>query len=177
MNYLTTIISLILFLGSCTSYDQYQKITEEYEIPSQYYDADFRLTWSALISVMKKYDIEEQNMESGALKTGWIDNTTELNFTDSFGGTDKVKAAKFKLTINVVKGKRSGRDICKVSIIKKQMVEQDFLQGWKQVDRDSILEKTLLYRIYQVIEIEKNILAKQLETEKKAINNFQNSSN
>lgn len=177
MKYLALIISFNFLMARCTSYDQYQKITEEYEIPSQYYDADFRLTWSALISVMKKYEIEEQNMESGSLKTAWIDNTTELNFTDSFGGTDKVKTAKFKLTINVVKGKRSGKEICKVSILKKQMVEQDFLQGWKQVERDSILEKTLLYRIYQLVEIEKKIQAKQLEKEKNAVDHFQNSIN
>ena len=80
-----------------------------------------------------------------------MDNTLEINFADSFGSSDAVKAAKFKLIINVVKGFRSSREVTKVTIYKRQLVEQDFLQGWKEVINDGIMEKTLLYRIERLI--------------------------
>jgi hypothetical protein len=51
----------------------------------------------------------------------------------------------------VVKGFRSSREVTKVTIYKRQLVEQDFLQGWKEMTTDGIMEKTLLYRIERLI--------------------------
>lgn len=121
-------------------------------MPSQTYKADFTQTWQSALQVMQKYDLALQDQSSGVIKTRWIDNTRQLNFEDSFGGRNSVKAAKFKLVLNVVKGYRGSREVTKVSIFKRQMVEKDFLQGWKVIRTDGILEKTILYRI------ERNIL-------------------
>ena len=77
----------------------------------------------------------------------------QLNFSDSFGSSDSIKAARFKLIINIVKGFRGKREVSKVTIYKRQMVEQDFLQGSKVVPSDGILEKTLLYRIGRSLSI------------------------
>ena len=62
-----------------------------------------------------------------------------------------IKAAKFKVVVNVVKGFRASREATKVTIYKRQLIEQDFLQGWKEVSPDGIMEKTLLYRIERLI--------------------------
>ena len=100
-----------------------------------------------------------------------MDNTLEVNFTDSFGSSDSVKAAKFKLVVNVVRGFRASREVTKVTIYKRQLMEQDFLQGWKEVPADGIIEKTLLYRIERLIatdnklkEIDKAREKEQLES-------------
>ncbi len=150
MKFYLLIISM-LFFSSCASYEKFRQVTEELDIPSKLYKADYNQTWHAVISVMRKYDIAQQNQEAGFIKTRWMDNTLEINFADSFGSSDAVKAAKFKLIINVVKGFRSSREVTKVTIYKRQLVEQDFLQGWKEVSNDSIMEKTLLYRIERLI--------------------------
>ena len=150
MKFYLLIISM-LFFSSCASYEKFRQVTEELEIPSKLYKADYNQTWQAVISVMRKYDIAQQNQEAGFIKTRWMDNTLEINFADSFGSSDAVKAAKFKLIINVVKGFRSSREVTKVTIYKRQLVEQDFLQGWKEVSNDGIMEKTLLYRIERLI--------------------------
>ena len=97
--------------------------------------------------------------EAGIIKTRWIDNTLEVNFADSFGSKDAVKAARFKLVLNVVKGFRGSREVSKVSIFKRQMVERDFLQGYKVIPSDGILEKTILYRIERLILMEKRLKA------------------
>ena len=159
------LISLSFFLISCTSYRQFEKLVEEFEIPHKILPADFNITWQAVLQVMQKYDLELQNQESGTIKTRWMDNTLSFNFADSFGKNDAVKAAKFKVIINVSKGIRNEKEVAKVSVFKRQMVEQDFLQGWKVIRSDGILEKTILYRINRIIALEKKL--KKIEDSKK----------
>ena len=105
-----------------------------------------------------------QNQESGSIKTKWIDNTVKLNFSDSFGGSDAVKAAKFKLIINVIKGFQNSQEVTKVTVYKRQLVNQDFLQGWKVIPSDQIEETTILYRIERALMIDRQI--KAIEREK-----------
>jgi hypothetical protein len=112
-----------------------------------------------------------QNQEAGKIKTRWMDNTLEVNFTDSFGSNDKIKAAEFRLLVNVSEGFSYGRKVTKVTIYKRQRVENDFLQGWKEISSDGIQERTLLYRIgiwintdNKLKEIDKAKEAEQLET-------------
>ncbi len=155
---ISTLLSMMILWG-CASYEQFKYITEEFEIPNQVFKADFNQTWQAVIQIMKKYDLAVQNQEAGVLKTRWVDNTLELNFSDSFGSSDSVKAARFKLIVNVVKGYRGTREVAKVTVFKRQMVEHDFLQGWKVVPSDGILEKSVLYRIERIIQIDNKLKA------------------
>lgn len=148
----------------CSSYKQFQYIAEEFEIPSQVYRNDYSQTWQAVLQIMQRYDLSLQNQEAGIIKTRWIDNTLELNFADSFGSRDAVKAARFKLILNVVKGFRGTREVSKVTVFKRQMVENDFLQGWKVVRSDGILEKTILYRIERILAVDRRL--KKIEEQK-----------
>lgn len=163
------LIASLAFLSGCASYEKFRQVTEELEIPAKIYRADFNQTWQAVISVMRKYDIAQQNQEAGFIKTRWMDNTLEVNFADSFGSSDAVKAAKFKVVVNVVKGFRTGREVSKVTIYKRQLVEQDFLQGWKEVSTDGILEKSLLYRIERLIAIDNKLKQIDKAREKEAL--------
>jgi hypothetical protein len=148
---------LLFFFSGCASYEKFRQVTEDLEIPSKIYKADYNQTWQAVISVMRKYDIAQQNQEAGFIKTRWIDNTLEINFADAFGSSETVKAAKFKIIVNVVKGYRSSKEVTKVTIYKRQLIERDFLQGWKEVSTDGIMEKTLLYRIERLIAIDNSL--------------------
>lgn len=148
-------------LTSCASYQQFKYITEEYEIPKKVFVSSFTQTWQAVLQVMKTYDLAVQNQEAGVIKTRWIDNTLALNFADAFGSSEMVKAARFKLIVNVVKGFKGGREVAKVSVFKRQLVEKDFLQGWKVLPTDSIQEKTILYRIERELVIDRKL--KKLE--------------
>ena len=163
---------LVLALSSCASYDKFRQVTEEIEVPSRIYKADYNQTWQAVVEVMKNYDIAQQNQEAGFIKTRWIDNTLEINFTDSFGNSDTVKSARFKLVVNLVMGFRQGREVTKITIHKRQLIEQDFLQGWKEVETDNILENTLLYRISRLIAIDNNIREIDKAREKEQLENF-----
>lgn len=141
-------------LQGCSSYENFKQVSEELEIPSQVYRADFNKVWQEVKKVTNKYDRELDNQDAGVIKTRWIDNTLELNFADSFGPNDGVKSAQFKLIINVVKGYRGNKEVCKVTIFKRQRIEQDFLQGYKVIRSDGILEKAILYRLERALSIE-----------------------
>lgn len=166
------ILSLIFFFMSCTSYEHFKRVTEEFDIPSQVYKADFTQTWQAVIQVMKKYDIAYQNQESGQIKTRWMDNTLQVNFADSFAGRDAVKAAEIKLVVNVAQGFSFGRKVTKVTIFKRQRVENDFLQGWKEEPTDGIQEKTLLYRIGRIIQNDNELRKIDEVKEKEQLESF-----
>src|SRR3954466_6936615 len=115
------LITSMFFFGGCASYEKFRQVTEELEIPTKVYRADFNQTWQAVIQVMRKFDIAQQNQEAGFIKTRWMDNTLEVNFADSFSSGDAVKAAKYKMVVNVVKGFRASREVTKVTIYKRQL--------------------------------------------------------
>jgi len=165
------LIILLPLLTGCANYEKFRQVTEEMEIPTKIYRADYNQTWQAVIQVMRKYDIAQQNQEAGFIKTRWMDNTLEVNFTDSFGSSDAVKAAKFKLVVNVVRGFRASREVSKVTIYKRQLMEQDFLQGWKEVSPDGIIEKTLLYRIERLIATDNKLKEIDKAQEKEQLQN------
>src|SRR6478609_11743790 len=100
MKFYLFIILLPLLFSGCANYEKFRQVTEELEMPSKIYRADYNQTWQAVIQVMRKFDIAQQNQEAGFIKTRWMDNTLEVNFTDSFGSSDAVKAAKFKIVVN-----------------------------------------------------------------------------
>lgn len=170
MNKLILLVTLLI--SSCSSYEKFKMITEELEIPSQIYGADYNQTWQAVIQVMKRFDISYQNQESGKIKTRWMDNTLQVNFTDSFGSSDAVKAAEFKLMVNVAEGYSYGRKVTKVTIFKRQRIEHDFLQGWKEKQTDGIQEKTLLYRIGRLIENDNKLKEIDKAREKEQLDAF-----
>ncbi len=159
-------------LCSCSSYQKFKYITEEFEMPAKTFKSDFTQTWQAIIQVLNKYDISKQNREAKVIKTRWMDNTEAVNFADSFGSSDTIKAAKFKLIINLTKGFKLSREVSKVTIYKRQLIEQDFLQGWKEVPSDGITEKTLLYRIQRKIWIDNMLKAIDKKREQEQLKAF-----
>ena len=155
----TFIVLIFSCLTSCTSYDHFKNVSRDYELPSKVFRANYEMTWSAIKSIIDTYNysLEVSNRASGLWKTRWIDNTLEMNFSNSLNRGSGYKAAKFKLIINVVKGYRTEREVTKVFISKRQLVQKDLLQGWKVIASDQILEKTLLYRLKRILLIEKKL--------------------
>lgn len=168
------LILLLAFCTSCASYDQFKKQADDFEIPVLVVNSDKQQTWAAVVSTMKRFEIDQQNMDSGVIRTKWMDNTLALNFTDSFGTTDKIKSAKFKLLINVASASANKQyPQTKITIYKRQLVENDMFQGWREIDTDTITEKTLLYRIKRVVAMDTVLAKLQKEKETRLINNFE----
>jgi hypothetical protein len=165
-------IFTLALLSGCGSYENFKQVSEDLEIPSQVYRADYNKVWQEVMKITNKYDREVYNQEAGVIKTRWMDNTLELNFADSFGSNDAVKAAQFKLILNVVKGYRGNKEVSKVTVFKRQRVEQDFLQGWKVIRSDGILEKAILYRLERALNIEAKLQEIEDKKSKEAEKSF-----
>lgn len=163
---------LLVTLFSCSSYENFKQVSEDLEIPSQVYRADYNKVWQEVMKITNKYDREVYNQDAGVIKTRWMDNTLEMNFADSFGSNDSVKSAQFKLIINVVKGFRGNKEVSKVTVFKRQRVEHDFLQGWKVIRSDGILEKAILYRLDRALAIETKLQEIEEKKSKEAEKNF-----
>ena len=148
--------SIFLLFVSCDSYRQFRYMTEEFEIPTRTLRANYNQAWLATLESLKRYDLELLDQESGVIKTRWVDNTAELNFSDSFG-SNSIKSAKFKLIVKVIKGFQEGREVSRVTVCRRQIVERDFLRGPEIIPSDGILEKTVLYRIARELHIRKKI--------------------
>ena len=149
----------LFFCISCTSYEQFLHMTEEFEIPSKIYDAEYLETWQAVLKVMQRYNLEINNQETGIIRTYWTDYTDEANFTESLASQNAIKTAHFKLVVNVSKGFRGTREMTKVTVYKRQVIEYDFLQGRQIVNSDGNLEKIILYRLGRVLAINKALQA------------------
>ena len=100
-----------------------------------------------------------------------MDNTNEVNFANSSSDTS-VKAAKFKLVINVTKGFRNTREVTKITIYKRQLVEQDMLQGWKELRSDGIEEKVILHRLEVILKMDQKFRRLEELKAKEEIQNF-----
>lgn len=166
------LLILLVLVISCSSYEKFEKVSSGLNMPTQLMMADYRTTWAAVVTVISQFDVEEQNQESGIIKTRWIDNTKNINTSEAMVEGERVSNAKFKLLVNVAKTSRGGKEACVVSIYKRQVMEQDFLQGWSSVENDDVLEKTLLYRIQRVIAIDQNIQVFQKQQESRALQEF-----
>lgn len=169
---LAFLLIFISIISGCNSYENYRYITEDLEIPSQVYRADFNKVWAEVMKITNKFPREVYNQEAGVVKTRWIDNTLEINFADSFGSSDAVKSARFKLIINVMKGFRGSKEATKVTVYKRQQIEQDFLQGWKVIKSDGIQEKAILYRLERALAIEAKLQEIEDKKNKEAEKNF-----
>ena len=77
--YFLKLASLTFLLASCTSYEQFKHVTEDFEVPAKTFKHSYNQTWVAVLEVMRDFEIELQNQESGVIKTRWKDNTIEMN--------------------------------------------------------------------------------------------------
>jgi len=132
---------------------------------------DFNTAWQAVGEALKNCRPDVSNREGGFFQTKWTDNTSEKNFTDSFGGSDSYLKAQYRFRVSVSKGFYNGQATVKVSVEKEQLVQRDVLEGWRPIATDTIDETTLLYRVGRIIYMRMKIAKIEEEKTKKELEN------
>ena len=125
------------------------------------YLTDFNTAWQATLDSLKNSRLDVSNQESGFLKTKWIDNTAEKNFSDSFGSTDVYLKAQYRFRVNLSKSYVGQQASVKVTVLKEQLVQKDVLESPKRLETDSVDEQTLLYRIGRLISMKMKLPSKK----------------
>ena len=125
---------------------------------------DYNTAWQAILDALKNTHMDIINREGGFLQTKWIENTSEKNFTDSFGTAAAYLKAQMRFRVNAAKGFYNGRETVKLTLEKEQVVQQDVLEGWQPAQTDGVEESTLLYRVGRLIYMRMKLA--QLEQDK-----------
>jgi len=99
-----------------------------------------------------KYPIAVNNMENGILETEWIRGVD--GFLPPKATIEPSAGMKYKITLNMVKGKLDGRNSVRVTITKKIERQKDFFSDVETLTSDGYEEKVIAYRIEREILIE-----------------------
>jgi hypothetical protein len=120
-----------------------------------YYGKVFPYTYeevwrAAQLSV--KYPIAVNNMDNGVLETDWV------KAIDGFSSPIATKAPtagnRYKIILNMVKGKMDSRAGVRVTIRKKIEKQSDFFSDVESLNSDGLEEEIILYRIEREIVID-----------------------
>lgn len=145
----------ILFLGvGCASLDSPTNPTSSKQIVavSKLFPYSYESVWrAAQLSV--KYPIAVNSIDTGVLETDWIkavdgfENPAASKDMKSFG-------FKYKIILNISKGKNESRPIVRASVTKKIELQRDFFSETEAFNSDGLEEKAILYRIERELVIE-----------------------
>lgn len=114
----------------------------------------YEAVWRAA-QISLKYPISVNNMDIGLLETEWIRGVD--GFTPPVLLKETSSGIRYKIIVNIVKGKVSGQNSVRVSVFKKIERQRDFFSDEESLESDGLEEKVLLYRMEREIIIDEAI--------------------
>ena len=155
--------------SSCMSAYRKSVGASQDQVYTRIYITNFNIAWQAVLDALKNSPLDVSNREGGFVQSKWTDNTSEKNFTDSFGGAPAYLKAQYRFRVSVATAFYNGHPAVKVTTQKEQLVQRDVLESFRAVESDSIDENTLLYRIGRIIYMKMKLSHLEEEKTKKAI--------
>lgn len=106
--------------------------------------ASYESVWRAA-QLALKYPISINNMDNGLLETDWV------RALEGFAvpGSNKIPSSgiRYKVTLNMVKGRANGRESVRVNLRKTMERQRDFFSDPEPMLTDGLEEQVILYRI------------------------------
>jgi hypothetical protein len=166
---LIALAAYALLASSCmTAYRKSVGASQD-QVYIRIYITNFNVAWQAVLDSLKNSPLDVSNREGGFVQTKWTDNTSEKNFTDSFGGAPAYLKAQYRFRVSVATAFYNGQPAVKVTTQKEQLVQRDVLESFRAVESDSIDENTLLYRIGRIIYMKMKLAKLEEDKTRKAI--------
>lgn len=108
------------------------------------YFASFESVWRAA-QLALKYPISVNNMDNGLLETDWVRALEGF----STPGATKIPSSgiRYKLSLNMVKGRTNGRESVRVTLRKNMERQRDFFSEPEPLLTDGLEEQVILYRV------------------------------
>lgn len=125
---------------------------------SRIYDEDFESVWDCTLKALTDYPIKLALKDSGRIESELINGPyNELLFTYP----DKIEIPeRFRFSLSLTFAKLLSSDnkpLTRIRLRKKLERFEDFYTGWINYPSDGLEEKTLLYRIEHLINMEKHL--------------------
>jgi hypothetical protein len=102
-----------------------------------------------------KYPISLNNMDNGVIETEWIKAID--GFLSPISTQDPSSGVRYKITMNLVKGKLDGNESVRVTIYKKIEKQRDFFSEPETLPSDGLEEMTLFYRMEREVLVDEGI--------------------
>lgn len=108
------------------------------------YFASYEAVWRAA-QLALKYPISVNNMDNGVLETDWVRALEGFNPPGS--GKIPSSGIRYKISLNMVKGRSGGRESVRVTLRKNLERQRDFFSDPEPMLSDGLEENVILYRI------------------------------
>lgn len=146
-------LGLLFILPACETTSSNRRISEAIEksVYSRVYFTNYESVWRAA-QLALKYPIAINNMDNGLLETDWIRALEGFNPP----GASKVPSSgiRYKISINMVKGRVNGRESVRVNLRKNLERQRDFFSDPEPLLSDGLEEQVILYRIERELVIQ-----------------------
>jgi hypothetical protein len=139
------------------------------ETHSKVFATDFNTAWDAVMDALKSMRLDISNRDRGYIQTRWMDNTADLNFTQSTGIDLPYLKAQYRFKVNVSKWVIDAKEAIKVTLIKEQVAQRDALDHLRQIETDQVDENTMLYRIGRVVYLKMKLSELEKQRNEEAI--------
>lgn len=123
--------------------------------PSQVYLANFDKIWRAVQMVMTRYPLRVNNADAGLVETELIRSNDA--WQPPFEKGRLPSGYRYRLTIQVLKGKSENQSATKVVVFKKAYLLRSFFSAPENVPSDGLEEKVILYRIGRELSVDREL--------------------
>lgn len=109
--------------------------------------------WRAAQLAMSKYPIRTNDIDAGVLESDFIRG--EQAWTPPHQKKPVLGGTKYKVVVNVLRGKMDSRQANKVTVIKYGEHQKDFFSEPERLPTDGLEELSIIYRIERELAIQK----------------------
>lgn len=159
MKLFQVLICALILLGGCAS----QTASDE-AFRTRIYEGSYDDVWLAALKTLNDYPLRVSNKDSGRIITETVNGPyNELVLTYP-GPLEQPERFRYSLKFSFAKlvSEKKNKPLVRVRVIKDLEQFQDFYTGWLGYPSDGIEERVLLYRIEQVLNMERT-LTKSIE--------------
>lgn len=152
-------VGLFILVVGCAS----QQPSDE-AFRTRLYEGNYDDVWLSALKSLNDYPLRVSNKDSGRIITETVNGPyNELVLTYP-GPLEQPERFRYSLKFSFAKlvSEKTKKPLVRIRVIKELEQFQDFYTGWLSYPSDGIEEKMLLYRIEQVLSMEK-ALAKSME--------------
>lgn len=144
-------LSFIFLLGCGTPATKSEESDTKKTNVSKVFAFPYESVWRAA-QLTLKYPIAVNNMDNGVLETEWIRGVD--GYIPPVEGRAPSAGIKYKISLNMVKGKLDGKSSVRVTVAKKLERQKDFFADVENLQSDGYEEKVIFYRIERELLIE-----------------------
>jgi hypothetical protein len=149
------LLSSLVFLQGCSLFEKTSTSKNAVLFKQKVFYSEYEKVWRASQLALTSYPIAVNNIDTGVLETEIIKGYEV--WIPPHQKSSPSAGQRYKLVLNIQKGKTDSLDSVRVTISKKIQIQTDFFSDPKPLDSDGLEETVVLYRIDRELSIERGL--------------------